>query len=217
MVEGAALLATSIMRRRRWAPWRSDRGANLLDSGAHFYEVYETKDRGHMAVGAIEAAVHDLLLRGLQIDPTTVPPQMERAGWPSMKQRFAGIFRSRTREEWTRVFADSDACVTPVLSPKKPPAIRIRRRAAPSGTATGLCIRPRCRASRDPNPRRRMRHRSRASTRIRCCARSGSRPERSTSFARAAPWHSSCDWRAAVLAHGPISSPPSTIIVRPVT
>ena len=119
MVEGAALLATSVYAQKAMGSWRSDRGANLLDSGAHFYEVYETKDGGHMAVGAIEPQFYDLLLRGLQIDPATVPPQMDRAGWPSMKLRFAGIFRSRTREEWTRVFADSDACVTPVLSPEE--------------------------------------------------------------------------------------------------
>ena len=72
-----------------------------------------------MAVGAIEPQFYDLLLRGLQIDPATVPPQMDRAAWPSMKRRLAAIFSSRTREEWTRIFADSDACVTPVLSPEE--------------------------------------------------------------------------------------------------
>jgi alpha-methylacyl-CoA racemase len=119
MVEGAALLATSIYAQKAMGSWRDARGANLLDSGAHFYEVYETKDGGHVAVGAIEPQFYDLLLRGLQIDPATVPPQMDRGAWPSMKRRLAAIFGSRTREEWTRVFADSDACVTPVLSPEE--------------------------------------------------------------------------------------------------
>jgi alpha-methylacyl-CoA racemase len=119
MVEGAALLATSVYAQKAMGWWRSERGTNLLDSGAPFYEVYQTKDGGHMAVGAIEPQFYALLLRGLQVDPATAPPQMDRASWPPMKLQFAEIFRSRTREEWTRVFADSDACVTPVLSPEE--------------------------------------------------------------------------------------------------
>ncbi len=118
MVEGAALLATSMYAQKAMGSWRSERGANLLDSGAHFYDVYATKEGGYMAVGALEPQFYELLLRGLQIDPATVPPQLDRTSWPSMKRRFVEIFRSRTREEWTRVFAESDACVTPVLSPE---------------------------------------------------------------------------------------------------
>jgi alpha-methylacyl-CoA racemase len=119
MVEGAALLATSVYAQKAMGWWRNERGANLLDSGAPFYEVYGTGDGGHMAVGAIEPQFYALLLRGLGLDAATVPHQMDRASWPSMKARFAEIFRSRSREEWTRVFADCDACVSPVLSPEE--------------------------------------------------------------------------------------------------
>jgi alpha-methylacyl-CoA racemase len=119
MVEGAALLATSIYAQKAQGWWRDERGANLLDSGAPFYEVYETSDGGYLAVGAIEPQFYALLLAGLGIDPVSIPPQMDRASWPSMKRRFADVFRSRSREEWTRVFADGDACVTPVLSPEE--------------------------------------------------------------------------------------------------
>ena len=119
MVEGAALLATSIYAQKAQGWWRDERGANLLDSGAPFYEVYETSDGGYMAVGAIEPQFYALLLAGLGIDPTSIAPQMDRASWPSMKRRFADVFRSRSRDEWTRVFADGDACVTPVLSPEE--------------------------------------------------------------------------------------------------
>jgi hypothetical protein len=143
---------------------------------------------------------------------------MDRAGWPSMKQRFAGIFRSRTREE-----VDARVCRQRRLRDtravtrrsRQPPAFAGARRLP--GPLRGRTSGPGAALLEIANPRCRIRHRSRASTRNRCCARSGSRPERSTTFARAAPWHSSCDWRAAVLAHGPISSPPSTIIVSPVT
>ena len=119
MVEGAALLATSIYAWKAMGWWRDERGTNLLDSGAPFYEVYETSDGGHMAVGAIEPQFYALLLKGLGIDPAEIPPQMDRASWPQMKRQFAGIFRSRSREEWSRVFGHSDACVTPVLSPEE--------------------------------------------------------------------------------------------------
>ena len=119
MVEGAALLATSVYAQKAMGSWQPERGVNLLDSGAHFYEVYETQDGRHMAVGAIEPQFYALLLRGLEIDPATVPAQMDRTSWPSMKRRFADIFRSRSRDEWTAIFAGNDACVTPVLSPEE--------------------------------------------------------------------------------------------------
>jgi alpha-methylacyl-CoA racemase len=117
MVEGAAVLATAIYAQKAMGWWRSERGSNLLDSGAHFYEVYETSDGCYMAVGSIEPQFYALLLEGLGLDPASLPQQFDRASWPSMKQRFAEIFRTRTRDEWTRVFADTDACVTPVLAP----------------------------------------------------------------------------------------------------
>ena len=117
MSEGAALLATSAYSLMRSGWWRNERGSNLLDSGAHFYEVYTTKDAGFVAVGAIEKQFYALLLQGLGLDATSLPPQLERASWPAMKQRFAEIFRTRTRDEWAQLFAGSDACVSPVLTP----------------------------------------------------------------------------------------------------
>jgi alpha-methylacyl-CoA racemase len=72
-----------------------------------------------MAVGAIEPQFYALLLKGLELDPAGLPPQLDRASWPSMKRRLADIFRTRTRDEWTRVFADTDACVAPVLTPEE--------------------------------------------------------------------------------------------------
>jgi alpha-methylacyl-CoA racemase len=119
MVDGAAFLATSVYAQKAMGWWRDERGSNLLDTGAHFYEVYTTKDGGHMAVGAIEPQFYELLLHGLELDPKSLPAQMERSSWPAMKVRFADIFRTRTREEWTQVFAGSDACVSPVLTPEE--------------------------------------------------------------------------------------------------
>lgn len=117
MVEGAALLATSIYTRRASGLWRDQRGSNLLDTGAHFYEVYETKDDGFMAVGAIEPQFYAALLQGMALDAGQLPDQMDRTRWPEMKQRFAAVFKSKTRAEWTRIFDGTDACASPVLSP----------------------------------------------------------------------------------------------------
>ena len=117
MVEGSALLATAIYAMRASGMWRDERGSNLLDSGAPFYEVYETQDGGFMAVGALEPQFYAALLQGMALDARDLPPQMDRARWPEMKQRFEAIFKSKTRADWTRIFDGTDACAFPVLSP----------------------------------------------------------------------------------------------------
>jgi alpha-methylacyl-CoA racemase len=95
--------------------WREQRGTNLLDTGAPFYDVYETSDGEHMAVGAIEPQFFAELVAGLGI-AARVPGQHDRERWPELRALIGGVFRTRTREEWTEVFAGSDACVAPVLS-----------------------------------------------------------------------------------------------------
>lgn len=117
MVDGAALLAAQIHGNRAMGRWSDARGTNLLDSGAPFYDVYETADGGYMAVGAIEPQFYALLIEGLGLADADLPGQRDQTSWPAMKARFAEIFRSRTRAEWTEQFEDSDACVTPVLTP----------------------------------------------------------------------------------------------------
>jgi alpha-methylacyl-CoA racemase len=117
MVDGAASLMTMTYTLRQAGIWRDERGTNLLDTGAHFYEVYETSDGGFMAVGAIEHQFYAELIRLLGLEGEELPVQMDRGAWPAMKKRFAAIFASRTRAEWEVVFESSDACVAPVLSP----------------------------------------------------------------------------------------------------
>ena len=119
MFEGAATLASSIWSQMAMGWWKPERGANLLDSGAPFYEVYETSDGRHVAIGAIEPQFYRLLLQGLGLDPAALPAQMDRGSWPAMKQRFADIFRRQTRAHWERVFEGSDACFAPVLTPQE--------------------------------------------------------------------------------------------------
>ena len=121
MVDGAASLMTMTYTLRSAGIWQDARGTNMLDTGAHFYEVYETSDGGFMGVGAIEPQFYAELMQLLGLGDEDLSNQMDRTRWPEMKERFAEIFATKTRDEWETVFAGSDACVAPVLSPTEAP------------------------------------------------------------------------------------------------
>jgi alpha-methylacyl-CoA racemase len=121
MVDGAALLMTLFHGLRAAGQWSDEPGTNLLDSGAHFYEVYETADGGHVAVGALEPQFYARLLELLGI-PAAEMPQYDRARWPEFKERIAAIVRSRTRREWAAVLEPDEACATAVYAPHEAPA-----------------------------------------------------------------------------------------------
>lgn len=117
MVDGASALMSFVHGMHAAGRWSEVRGTNLLDGGAPFYDTYETADGRFVAVGAIEPLFYRRLLDTLGIDPEALTDQHDPGGWPLMRSRFAAAFASRTRDEWTAVFADSDACVSPVLAP----------------------------------------------------------------------------------------------------
>jgi crotonobetainyl-CoA:carnitine CoA-transferase CaiB-like acyl-CoA transferase len=118
MVDGSALLTTFLHGMLEAGAWSAPRGHNLLDGGAPFYDTYRTADGGFMAVGALEPPFYAELLAGLGLteDPD-LPAQGDRTGWETLRRRFAERFAQRTRDEWTTVFSELDACVAPVLSP----------------------------------------------------------------------------------------------------
>lgn len=116
MTEGAAQLGTVFWGMLANGMWSERRGSNLMDGGAPWYDTYETRDGGYMAVGAVEARFYAELLHRLGLADTGLPGQYDRAGWPRLRAAFAAAFLGRTRDEWTEVFAGSDACVMPVLS-----------------------------------------------------------------------------------------------------
>jgi alpha-methylacyl-CoA racemase len=122
MVDGSALLTSFIYGMRAAGSWRDERGANLLDGGAPFYDTYATSDGGYVAVGALEPQFYAALLRGLGLTDAGLPDQHDRARWPELRKRFTEVFGSRTRTEWERVFAGTDACVSPVLNLAEAPA-----------------------------------------------------------------------------------------------
>ena len=122
MVDGAAGLATFLFGFQAAGLWSEERGTNLLDTGAPFYDTYETKDGKWMAVGAIEPQFYAALLQGLGLDADDMPHQMDRGAWNATRERFAGVFASKTRDEWCAVFDGTDACVAPILTPTEAPA-----------------------------------------------------------------------------------------------
>ena len=116
MVDGASLLATMFAGMMAAGRWSETRGDNVLDTGAPWYEAYETKDGRHVAIGAIEPKFYAELLERLGIAGETLPKQLDRKGWPTLRARFAEVFLSKSRDEWCAVFEGSDACFAPVLS-----------------------------------------------------------------------------------------------------
>ncbi len=121
MVDGTASMMAMTHSFMNLGTWLDQRGVNVLDTGAPFYEVYQTSDDRFVAVGAIEPQFYRALLEGLDLGDEDPHHQWDRARWPSVKARFEAIFRTKTRDEWTERFVDVDACVTPVLSPLEAP------------------------------------------------------------------------------------------------
>jgi len=121
MVDGSALLTAFLHGMIGAGLWPHGRGENTLDGGAPFYDTYVTADGGFVAVGALEPAFYRALLDGLGLTHEDLPGQHDRAGWPSLRARFAEVFATRTREEWSLIFEGTDACVAPVLAPAEAP------------------------------------------------------------------------------------------------
>ncbi|MBT2415894.1 CoA transferase [Streptomyces sp. ISL-12] len=120
IVDGAAHLTAMIHGMLAAGTWQDRRGANLLDGGCPFYGTYETSDGRYMAVGALEQRFYDEFMTLLGI-PERAPARDDLARWDELRAAIAARFRTRTQGEWTAVFADSDACVAPVLSLREAP------------------------------------------------------------------------------------------------
>jgi alpha-methylacyl-CoA racemase len=121
MVDGAMNLFTFLASAVQHGLW-GERGTNLIDTGAHFYECYETSDGGFMSVGAIEPQFYAEWVDGLGVaTDEEFKRQHDQSLWPKLKERTAEIFKTKTRDEWTEIFAGRDACTYPVLSPKEAP------------------------------------------------------------------------------------------------
>lgn len=117
MVDGASLLMTFIHGLYEAQMWNPQRGTNIVDGGAAYYDTYKTADDQYMAVGAVEPVFFENLTATLELDDSDFDFQLDPSSWPRWRAALAEKFAGKTREEWERVFADVDACVSPVLSP----------------------------------------------------------------------------------------------------
>jgi alpha-methylacyl-CoA racemase len=116
MVDGAAALMAMFYGQRAAGLWTDQRGANFLDTGAHYYDTYETADGKWVSVGSIEPQFYALLLKHSGIDDPEFQEQNDRSKWPEFKRKIAEIFKTKTRDEWCEIMEGTDVCFGPVLT-----------------------------------------------------------------------------------------------------
>jgi alpha-methylacyl-CoA racemase len=116
MVDGAAVLTTMFHAFRAMGIWEDARGTNMLDTGAHYYDVYATADEKYVSIGSIEPQFYKELLRLTGLEDVELPWQQDKSQWPAMKERLAEIFKAKTRDEWCELMEGTDVCFAPVLS-----------------------------------------------------------------------------------------------------
>ncbi len=116
MTEGSAYLALACFGLAAVGEWVDERESNHLDGAAPYWRCYETSDGKHISIGAVEPKFYALLLDKLGLDPASLPGQFDKAGWPVICERFAALFRQKTRDEWCAVMEGTDICFAPVLS-----------------------------------------------------------------------------------------------------
>lgn len=116
MVDGVAMLMGALLGARESGYWSDERGTNLLDSGAPYYDCYRCADDEYVAVGAIEAPFYAALIDGLGLDPGSLPDQDDQERWPELRAAFEQAFLTRARDDWAEQFEGTDACVAPVLT-----------------------------------------------------------------------------------------------------
>jgi alpha-methylacyl-CoA racemase len=117
MIDGAALLAAPFFAWAQTGQWLPERGMNMIDSGAPYYDAYETLDGRWISVAAVEPRFYGTLLDVLGLDPDALPEQNDRAAWPELKEKIAAVIRTRTRDAWCALAAGREACIAPVLTP----------------------------------------------------------------------------------------------------
>ena len=143
MVEGSAALMHMMYSYLNTEAfnWQDERGVNVLDTGAHFYEVYETQDGKYLSVGPIEPQFYQLFKEKIGLDEDTFGGQFDVARWPELKEKLAAVFKTRTRDAWCELLEGTDACVAPVLSMREAP-LHPHNRARESFVEVGGHVQP---------------------------------------------------------------------------
>jgi len=121
MTDGSASLMAMFYGMSSTGMWTDKRGVNLLDSGAHFYDTYETKDGKYIALGSIEPQFYRELIEKTRISDPSFEAQMDRNAWPSLKEKLSAVIKTKTRDEWDEIMLGSDVCYAPVLTLSEAP------------------------------------------------------------------------------------------------
>ena len=116
MVDGSAVLMSMFFTFKEMGQFTEKRGTNMLDTGAHFYDTYETKDGKYISIGAIEPQFYALLIEKANLDANLFASQMDPAKWPELKEELKRVFLMKTQDEWCDIMEGSDVCFAPVLS-----------------------------------------------------------------------------------------------------
>ena len=122
MVDGSAALMAMFYGRLADERFSGERGTNMLDTGAHFYDAYETKDGKYVSIGSIEPQFYAELVQKAGLDPARFADQLNRNKWPELKEEMIRVFKTKTRDEWCAIMEGSDVCFAPVLSMTEAPA-----------------------------------------------------------------------------------------------
>ena len=115
MTDGSANLMAMFNSLHAMGMWSSQRAANMLDSGAHFYDTYETSDGKFVSIGSIEPQFYALLCEKAELDPEVFGGQYDMQEWPGMSDKLADIMKTKTRDEWCEIMEGTDVCFAPVL------------------------------------------------------------------------------------------------------
>jgi alpha-methylacyl-CoA racemase len=115
MTDGTALLSAMMYGFKAAGAWNNERGDNLLDGGAHFYDTYRCADGKFIAIGAIEPQFYSLLLKLCNITDPAFHTQRDKAAWAPLKERMSALFMTQTRQQWCALLEGTDACFAPVL------------------------------------------------------------------------------------------------------
>ena len=121
MVDGAATLMGFFFGMKAMGAWEGERGTNILDGGAHFYDAYETADGKYISLGSIEPQFYAELIEKAGLAGEELPAQNDRSQWPALKPRFIALFKKKTRDEWCAIMEGTDVCFAPVLSMAEAP------------------------------------------------------------------------------------------------
>lgn len=116
MVDGTATLMSMMWGLKQIGAWKEEYGTNVLDTGAPFYDTYETKDGKYVSLGSLEPQFYAELLARTGLDAEELPAQMDAAGWDTLRTRFTDLFLTKTRAEWDELLLGTDACYAPVLT-----------------------------------------------------------------------------------------------------